>query len=253
MSEHPLNPFEDDPILGAFVAYYPANRLRLLIIGSGFMLVVWFVVTVSLWNVPDDTASILTLFIITLAALILGWWALHLWNREFVLYTHGFSYRRGSHVAYIHYQHVVTVRQSGALLTYLGGLIRRATFRLTLITDVAEIILVDATYARSDTLMRQIEAAIMQSAYPRAVDTLTQGGQLDFEGELSLSADGVHYAGDTLHWAAIGDVTVAGDVLKFRTMDGDLWRQVSIMQLANVPLLLRLLRERVPQAGGKTS
>ena len=81
---------KDDPILGQFIATYPVNRLRLLILGGLVLGVVWFVTTVTLWNVDQDIASIATVTIIFVVSLVVGWGIMHLWNREVVLYERGF-------------------------------------------------------------------------------------------------------------------------------------------------------------------
>jgi hypothetical protein len=73
--------FEDDPILGAFVAYFPSYRLRLLIRGAIFYAIPVLLLQVIFANVD----SILIPMLYALIALLVGWYVLHLWNREVIL------------------------------------------------------------------------------------------------------------------------------------------------------------------------
>ena len=158
LDEQPL--FEDDPVLGRFMGQYPANRLRLLMISGGILLAVWFVVTVALWNVSDEVAATFTVLMITPVALLTGWYSLHLWNREVMVYEKGFTYRRGSQLAYIRYSEVIRTRQAGGITRYFGGLVKRNTFQFTVITECDEIVPLNSLYKNLDELTLKIEAEI---------------------------------------------------------------------------------------------
>lgn len=245
MSDQPQTPFEDDPILGEFIAYYPANRLRLIIIGTGILLVVWFVITVSLWNIPPDEAWIATIIVIMVAALLVGWWMLHLWNREVTVYRYGFSYRRGSQVAYIRYSQIRDLRQSGGLMTYFGGMIRHNTYRLHLTTDQDEFIVIDAIYERAEQLTRQIEAAITQTMLRVVRDDLARGERVRFGAGVAVSAQGVHHHAELIMWEAVGGYTLGGGALNIHTSAGEVWRRLPLAELVNVPLLVALLKAHI--------
>ena len=90
---------EDDPVLGAFIDNYPSDRTRLLLFGGAIMGIIWFVVTIALWRVDDGTAFSVTVGIIAIATLGVGWFLTHFWNREVIIYKRGFSYREGSFLA----------------------------------------------------------------------------------------------------------------------------------------------------------
>ena len=48
---------DDDPVLGPYIDHHPSDRLRLLIVGGAVLGVVWFVVTVALWQAEVGLAD----------------------------------------------------------------------------------------------------------------------------------------------------------------------------------------------------
>jgi len=242
--EQPI--FEDDPILGRFVAQYPANRLRLLMISGGILLAVWFVVTVALWNVQDELAATITVLILTPVALLTGWYALHLWNREVVLYEKGFTYRRGSQIAYIRYHEVVRTRQAGGIIRYLGGIIKRNTFQFTIITERDEIILFDSLYKNLDDLTLKVEAEIYRVLLPKVNTKLDNGERVGFNDALFISTTGIKYQSDELVWEQFGGQTIQASQLNLKRADGTLWHTFPLAEVENIRLFLALLRHYQP-------
>jgi len=242
--EQPI--FEDDPILGRFVAQYPANRLRLLMISGGILLAVWFVVTVALWNVQDELAATITVLILTPVALLTGWYALHLWNREVVLYEKGFTYRRGSQIAYIRYHEVVRTRQAGGIIRYLGGIIKRNTFQFTIITERDEIILFDSLYKNLDDLTLKVEAEIYRVLLPKVNTKLDNGERVGFNDTLFISTTGIKYQSDELVWEQFGGQTIHASQLNLKRADGTLWHTFPLAEVENIRLFLALLRHYQP-------
>ncbi|MCU0480010.1 MAG: hypothetical protein MUE54_02215 [Anaerolineae bacterium] len=242
--EQPI--FEDDPILGRFVAQYPANRLRLLMISGGILLAVWFVVTVALWNVQDDIAATITVLILTPVALLTGWYALHLWNREVVLYEKGFTYRRGSQLAYIRYNDVSRTRQAGGIIRYLGGIIKRNTFQFTIITEHDEIIPFDVLYKNLDDLTLKVEAEIYRVLLPKLNTKLANGERIPFNDVLFISTTGIKYQTDELVWDDFGGQTIQSGQLQLKRADGTIWHTSPLAEIENIRLFLALLRHYQP-------
>ncbi|MDX2076655.1 MAG: DUF6585 family protein [bacterium] len=246
LTEQPI--FEDDPILGRFVAQYPANRLRLLMISGGILFAVWFVVTVALWNVRDDLASTITVALITPVALLTGWYALHLWNREVMLYEKGFTYRRGSQVAYIRYEDVTRTRQAGGIIRYLGGIFKRNTFQFTVITERDEIIAFNSLYKNLDDLTLKLEAEIYRVLLPKLNAKLANGEHIGFNDDLFISTSGIRHDNRELVWENFGGQTIQAGQLQLKTADEAIWHTRPLSEIENIRLFLALLRHYQPSA-----
>lgn len=246
--EQPL--FEDDPVLGRFMGQYPANRLRLLMMSGGILFIVWFVVTVALWNVQDELAATITVIIITPVALLTGWYSLHLWNREVMVYEKGFTYRRGSQLAYIRYNDVTRTRQAGGITRYLGGLVKRNTFQFTVITDRDEIVPLNSLYKNLDELTLKIEAEIYRVLLPKLNSKLANGEQIQFYDDLFLSTTGIIQADRQLKWDDFGGQSIVGGQLNLKHADGTVWHSRPLSQIENIRLFLALLRHYQPVKEG---
>jgi len=241
--------FDDDPVLGAYIAHYPGNRLRLLIIGGMVLVVVYFVLTVLLWRVEETTAFIITFVTLALVTLGVGWYASHLWNREVVLYDKGFSYREGSTMAYIPYNEVVSFRQSGQVISYFGGLIRRNTLQFRLATKEDETILLNNLYRNLSQLGERLEAHIAQAQVNRVQASLDAGEHVPFGEGLELSAVGLHNHADTLRWEAFGGYRIGdGHLTIVDEHTGENWLRTPLAEVDHIRVLIYLLRQRQPQS-----
>lgn len=236
-------PFEPDPVLGAYVAHYPSNRLRLLVRAGIPVLVVWFVVTVAFWQVEDTTARLATTITIFITTLVAGWYILHLWNREVVLYERGFSYVEGSLTAFIAYADIDRIRQRGERIAYFGGLVRRTVYRVTLWTHEGETITLTNLYNRVPELGARLEAAVLAAKRPAVEQALTRGERVAFGG-VTVSADGIHANGRDLLWRDFGGVAVGGGHLSLQNGGGEDWARVPLADVENAALLLVVLKAR---------
>ncbi len=237
---------EDDPVLGRCVAYYPNNRLRLLLIGASVLAVVWFVITVALWEADATTASAITVGVLAVTTLAVGWYASHLWNREVILYESGFSVRQGSQTALIPYDDVTVIRQRAERRAYFGGLVHYTVYRITLHTNNDEIIFINNLYRRLDDLMVRLDHYITATMRPAALDRLQAGESLIFGEGLSLTQIGLHGDGRDLPWNAYGGYRVAAGHLALLTAENDVWYRARLDSYNNLSLFIELLHQHQP-------
>jgi hypothetical protein len=243
-------PFEDDPALGAFVANYPGNRARLLMIGAGIMIAAWFVVTVALWEVEDNAAAIITVIVLALVALVVGWYITHLWNREVVLYEHGFSYREGSGEVHMRYDEIQTIRQRGKRRSYFFGLLQREVYLMTMTTIRGETIALNDVYKRLDELTIRLEQAITRALQPIAERRLEAGEQIDFNPVLAMSKDGLRQEGRDLPWDDFAGFRLESGQLILMAEHDRNWHQIPLEDIDNLRLFINLLRQQQPQEPG---
>lgn len=242
--------FEDDPVLGKYIDNYPSDRLRLLLMGGAVLGVVWFVVTVALWQVEAATASIMTVVILAVVTLIVGWFISHLWNREVVIYEHGFSYREGSNIAFIRYEDVETIRQKGERVSYFGGLVRRSTLEYTILTNKDEKIVLNSLYRRLEKMTLRLEIEVTLAVRERVERQLTNGETVSFGHTLALSSSGLHAKGRDLPWNRYAGYHIAHRRLTITAADGEVWYQQPLSEIDNLRLLVDLLRDYKHEEAG---
>ena len=239
---------EDDPVLGAFIDNYPSDRTRLLLVAGVALGIVWFIITVMLWQVEDGLASAVTVIVIGIATLFIGWFLAHYWNREVVLYKRGFSYREGSFLAFIRFHDVIKIHQKAERLSYFGGLVRRTIYRMTITTDQEETItLHNNFYRKMSDLSLRMELGVTESLRPKAKQTLNDSKKVAFTDVLMVGNLGLHVDDQQLTWDAVKTIMVKGGHLRIISQDDELWYSAPIEAVANIRLLLELVRERLPE------
>lgn len=231
-----------DPVYGAEVAYYPSDRLRLLLIGGAVYFPATFVINLAFASVDAATASIIVISAMAGLALVVGWWMLHQWNREITLYERGFSYREGSRNVYFLYSEVRTVQQEAQRVRYFGGLIRRTITRMTLTTSQDETLVIDRTYRKIDELMLRMEGAINKALHPIIEAKLANGSEIAFGGVL-LSQVGVRVGEQRIAWDDYAGYRVGEGRLMLDSRTGTPLH-IPLNQLENAALLVELLRAR---------
>ncbi|MFW5748106.1 MAG: DUF6585 family protein [Chloroflexota bacterium] len=242
--------FEDDPELGRFIAYHPVRRLWLVAGSALILLAIWFVITVALWQVENTIAATVTVAVITVAALTLGWAMLHVWNREVVLYEKGFSYRRGSQAVYLPYDQVDAIRQAGERVTYFGGLVRRTNYTFQVITRSGEVIILNVLYQNLDMLTRRLETAATAVLFERAQAALERGESVDFGAGCLLKSDAVMCGATRLKWVDYQGFTIRQGALLLHDSAGNVQAQLPLRELNNVRLLVELLRHHTGDRAG---
>lgn len=244
---------EDDPTLGKPLDNFPSRRLRATLIGAVVLVPAAMLLNLALINVQGVWVAPFIVSVIALMALAVGWWIMHQWNREVILYERGFSYREGSENVPFLYAEVQAIRLRAEQLAYFGGLFRRAIYRVTIQTKAGDRIRLDNTYSRIDQLADKLVAHVNAILYPVVKERLQRGERIDFAGGLAISDEGIHIdaavlenaAGDVvLPWARFSGYTIAQRQLVLLTEDEAAWFSVPLAEVDNLVLLLVILREQ---------
>lgn len=245
---------EADPVLGRPVDNFPSRRLVVLVYGWSLLIGISLLINLAVWNIWDNrwVDTIVVGFSGTLA-LVIGWWVLHQWNREVILYERGFSYREGSENVPFLYAEVRGVRLQAEQLAYFGGLLRRTVFRITVITHAGEHIhLNNNIYRRADEMGDQLLKTVCEVQRPLVLLHLENGDAIPFAEGFSVQAEGLRVAADILEnadadvllpWRDFGGHRVERRQLLLLTASGQVWFSVPLIDVENLPLLLDLLKQ----------
>ncbi len=233
-----------DPLLGEALAHFPSDRLRPLIIASAVGAPVALVLGLTTAQVVEWWGPALTVVIIALLTLALGWYVLHIWNREIILYERGFSYREGSKTVFFTYDEIASIRLRAERLAYFGGLLRRNVYRFTVTTHEAERFTITNLYRRADELGTRLTERINRALGPKIARQLADGAVVPFSDTLTVSGAGLRENGRELAWAAFGGYRLGGSKLALLEASGAVWYSVPLSEVDNITLLLELLRGR---------
>jgi hypothetical protein len=182
--------------------------------------------------------------IMALVVLALGWYVLHIWNREIILYERGFSYREGSKIVFFRYDEMIGIRLHAERLAYFGGLLRRNVYRFTVTTTEAERFTITNLYRRADELGTRLTEQINRTLAPKIAHRVANGEKVAFAQMLALSADGLHRGDADLRWMEYGGYRIGERQLWLLDGKGTVWLALPLSEVDNITLLLELLRER---------
>ena len=233
-----------DPLLGQALAHFPSDRLRPLIIAGLLGAPVALMLGLTTAQIVEWWGPVLTVVIIALVTLALGWYILHVWNREIVLYERGFSYREGSETVFFRYEEIASIRLRAERLAYFGGLLRRNVYRFTVTTTEAERFTITNLYRRADELGTRLTERINRALGPKIAQRLADGQAVPFSDSLTVSDKGLRENGRDLAWSAFGGYRLGGSKLTLLDADGAVWYAVPLPEVDNITLLLELLRGR---------
>lgn len=244
---------EDDPVLGKPLDNFPSRRLRALLTGGAVLVGVSLLLNAALFEIDAVWVAPLVITVTALLALAVGWWILHQWNREVILYERGFSYREGSENVPFLYGEVSSIRLRAEQLAYFGGLLRRVIYRITIRTRAGDRIVLDNTYNRVEQLADKLVEQVNVLLRPVVQERLRRGETVSFAEGVALSDEGLHIdadllenpeAGTVLPWSQFGGYKIARRHLYFVTADDTLWFGLPLSDVDNLTLLLGILRER---------
>jgi len=220
--------------------------------------------TSLLFNVATytvDTSAYAPAIVIfyALLTLVAGWWVLHNWNREVILYQRGLTYREGSKDIPFLYEEFSAVRLRAEQLAYFGGFYRRTIYRITLTTFAGDVITLNNIYNRVEQLGDALNRRVIDLRRPQIQAALGNGDPVAFTPDLSISEMGItvkavvlegHDADAHLPWATYGGYNIAARQLCLYTVDGALWFSLPLYEVDNLLLLLELLRGHQPSGEG---
>jgi hypothetical protein len=233
---------ESDPIFGKVIKNYPSDRVRLALIGGGIYGFVAVVVNFAFLPVDAQTASLAVIIVLAVTALLVGWWVLHLWNREIVLYQRGFSYTEGSRTIFIHFDEITTIRQRAERRVYFSGLVRR-TFREVIIKTVHnETIHLNSFYRRLDDFITRLEHITAPLLQARVEHQLAENREIPFSQDLTLKPDGIQAGERFLAWADYNGFQIKEGKLIIEGQDTQLSAPLSTLN--NLKVLLDLLNAK---------
>lgn len=234
-------PLDDDPAFGKYLVNYPSRRGLLLVQAAVFYIVPVVILQIVFASVDDQTASVILPVLFAALALAIMWYVLHLWNREVILYERGFTYREGSRLGRFYYHEMVTVRQSAERVVYFG-IVRRAVYQCTLISQQDEILKLTNVYHNIADLAKRIEAIIARVRQPIVEELLQRGETVEFGAKLHLHRDYAAAEEKQLAWEQFTDYHIEGKNLLLRAQAATNSIAVPMAEIDNLVLLLRLLK-----------
>jgi hypothetical protein len=234
---------EDNPVLGPLIASYPSDRGRLLRPAAFIVVAVAVVLNYTLAEVDAWWGPLLTVILTALMVLAAGWYVLHHWNREIILFEHGFSYREGSRPVFFRYTEIAHIRQRGERLVYLGGLYRRTVYHFVLTTGQGDVIVLTNLYRRIAELGARMEQKVNAVLWPVIAERLAKGETVAFSTTLGLSGRGLHEGERDLAWDTYGGYRIENRQLIVLNQTGEVWFSIPLTEVDNVTLLLQVLRD----------
>jgi uncharacterized membrane protein YobD (UPF0266 family) len=233
---------EPDPLLGQPLANYPSNRTRPLVLGVVICAAAAIFLNFTLATVTEWWGPTLTMLIMALLVLAIGWYVLHIWNREVILYEHGFSYREGSNTVYFVYSEVKSIRQRAQRVKYLGGLWQRRVYRTTIRTIRDEVLHLTALYNRIDELGFRLEECFNAIRRPVIEEQLKRGESVSFGDSLKMSAQGLVVGDKTLVWEDFAGYRAQKGHLVLLAKPDSEWHKIPLDSIDNLTLLLEMMR-----------
>lgn len=234
---------EPDPILGVALGNSVSNRFRLLVIAGVVVLGVGLFLNFTIGTIQEGWGPPLTVLLTAAVMLGAGWWVLHWWNREIILYERGFSVEEGARVVPIRYEEVAKVRLQDERVSY-WGLFPHERYRCTLTTIHDEQIVINAWYRNASQLGTRLNALVDAALRPQIEARWAEGESVPFGVALSLSSAGIESEGRALNWADYGGIRIAEGRLTLLDATGEVWASPLLADLDNLTLLFVFLRER---------
>ncbi|MEL6151359.1 MAG: DUF6585 family protein [Chloroflexota bacterium] len=243
-----------DPLLGKPVDNFPGRRLRALLIGWPIFIATSLLFNYAFIDVNAFWVAPLVVVTVGFIGLIIGWWVLHQWNREVILYEYGFSYREGSENVPFQYTEVAAIRLRAEQVTYFFGVFRRVIYRIHIRMVNGDRIRLDNTYSRVEKMSDEISKQVYTLLRPVYRAKLNEGEPITFADDLYMTADGLHVSPDAvenappddlfLPWEQSGGYRVASGNLNLLRSDGAVWFVLPLREIDNLVLLLEFVREK---------
>lgn len=234
--------FEPDPVLGRYVSHHPSDRIRLMIIGAVAYGTPVAIINLLIPGATGFTAAVIVAFYGVLA-LAVGWYVMHLWNREVIIYEQGFTYREGSRLAYFHFTEIIGFRQQAQRISYLG-LVQQERWTYTITTMQGETLKLTNLYNNIKKLGDQLEKRITRIRKPIVEERLRRGETIAFGQHIALTQAGIVAGDRTLNYADFAGVRSQSGQLVIAAKQDAAWVTVPAPEVENLLLLVSLLRDQ---------
>lgn len=249
----------EHPQLGKPLDNFPSRRLKIMVTAWSILISISVLINVGTWNIQADWLGLVIVPFTGILALGLGWWVLGWWNREVILYEHGFTYREGSQDVPFIYAEVRAILLRAEELAFFGGLLRQIVYEVTVITRANDQMRVTLWhYRRADDFGSQLMAQVYPLLRARIQATLQQGESVSFGGGLSLTQAGLYVSQSVLQgatedahlaWADYGGLSVKNRQLQLLNHERRVWFALPLQEIENLLLLRELLKQyQTPQA-----
>jgi uncharacterized membrane protein YobD (UPF0266 family) len=246
MTGAPDTPLPPDPALGAVISHHPSNRLPPLIVAGIIGAPVMVILNFTLAQSDAWYGAPLTVIIVAALGLALGWYILHIWNREIVLYERGFTFREGSKTIPFLYAEVKSLRLKAERKAYLAGLLRRNVYRFTVTTIRDEQFHLTNLYSDAAELGKHFEGQINPLLRASIHAKLERGESVAFSDTLRLSLDGLSESGRALPWSELSGFRAQAGRLALLDRSGAVWHSLPFYEIDNLTLLVEQLRIQRP-------
>lgn len=235
--------FEAHPVFGKYVSHHPSRREWLILRSVLVYGVAVVILQLIFLAVPEDIETIILPILYIAVALVSSWWALHSWNREVVVYQHGFTYREGSRQGNFFHHEITRLQPDAERMAYFG-LVRRTNYRYVLVTDEDETLLITNIYSDIKTLTQNLEKYITQVQRTQLENRL-QGDEVVSMGEtLQVSTERLIYDGNSLAWSALQGYEVRERHVHLQTNEQTTWAAIPLSAVDQPLLFLLLLKQQ---------
>lgn len=237
-----------DPFLGTPLRHYPSDRLKPLLVAGiigapiALLLALTAASVEAWWGMPVTVGGM------AITGLALGWYVLHLWNREIILYQRGFSFREGSRTIYFAYPEIKWLGLQAQRLAYFGGLVHRDVYRIDVWTYAGDHILITNLYRRVSDLGTRLTEQVNRVLRPELERKFLIGEPVEFGESLALTRDGFSVDGQQLLWEEYGGHQIGQGKLRILKRNGEVFHEVPLSMIYNVTLFIDMLRQNRPDA-----
>lgn len=234
----------DDPVLGNPVKNYPSDR-SLLLMRAGIVIgITGMILNVAFLPVEANIAFAFVVIGTAIIGLIAGWYVLHYWNLEVIMYEKGFSFREGSRVVYFRFDEVESLKFQARKMLYFGGLLRRIERQFVIRTVHDETMRLNNVYRNLDQLVEKMENAINPLLRDQLITKISNGYEVPFGEDIKLSSAGIIVNENKLLWDDFANYRVSEGQLIIASTSNDNWEAVPLTKIDNLTVLVPYLKDR---------
>lgn len=238
--------FAPHPAYGRYVSHHPSRRIMLLVRGGIIYALAIVVLQALFWNVPDNIAAIFLPMLFAGIAAAIFWYILHLWNREVVLYEHGFTYREGSRTGQFFYADITQIRQNIEQVR-LFGIIPQMVYDYKMTSKHDESLTITYIYSDTQKLLNRLDKFITRDRLPMVRMNINDGKPEWFGDAFKLSKEGIEHDGMDVFWHEITGIRSRDAHLIIQTKTDEQWARVPVPEIDNVVMMIAIVKALAPE------